>query len=103
MQILCGSIIDDDTEINELTDEQLAEQANKRRDLRVRYPGMAALNFETLYNILMEDIIGWDTKENKATREAGLFGTPEAVICAFEEQGRKTIHVHMTLWLKGFK
>ena len=45
MQVLSGEDIDDDTPTENLSDEQVLERANRRRELRIEYPGIAALNF----------------------------------------------------------
>ena len=31
----------------------------------------------------------------------GFLGEPEAAACANEGQGRKTLHAHITVWIKG--
>ena len=60
----------------------------------------------------MEEVIGWDCKKNgpkmrkvgkNDVRVKGFFGDVYALSYAIEEQGRKTLHVHMTLWIEGFK
>jgi hypothetical protein len=40
MQVLSGVIIDDDLDLNEMTDEDLADRAIKRRELRLKCPGL---------------------------------------------------------------
>ena len=65
------------------------------QELRTRYPGLCAIDFQNVLNIVIEDIIGFDNKNNK-----GLFGVVEAYCSAVEEQDRKTLHTHILIWLK---
>ena len=50
--------------------------------------------------IVIQCLIGWDLKTKQGQR--GIFGVPVAVGSADEEQGRKTVHGHMTIWIKDF-
>lgn len=102
MQVLSGIEVDDETPIDSMSDEELAERAQARRVLRLDYPGIASLNFEILLNILSEEVVGWDMIRHRPTDEPGLFRECYAFSLAMiEEQGRKTLHAHMTLWIKG--
>ena len=103
LQVLCHELIDDDTPIEELSDEDCADRVRKRTLLRAKYPGMTSIHFEILFNILLEEVIGWDTKKNKPMEKPGLFGEPYALASALEEQGRKTLHTHLTIWIKNFQ
>ena len=60
------------------------------QELRTKYPGLCAIDFQNVLNIVIEDIIGFDNKNNK-----GLFGVVEAYCSAVEEQGCKTLHTHI--------
>ena len=64
-------------------------------------PVAAALHFERVLNVLIENIIGWDRKKKMPKRSGGLFGIPKAWVRVVEEQGRLTLHTHMLLWLIG--
>ena len=68
----------------------------------MKFPGFAAANYEMLLNILLEEVVGWDKRNNRSTEKEGLFGMCEAICLALEEQGRKSLHGHMTLWIKHF-
>ena len=61
------------------------------------------MNFEMLLEILMFEVVGWDMKNNCRPDHDGFFEVPEAVSFAVEEQGRKTLHVHMTIWICAYK
>ena len=102
MQVMAGTEIDDDTPIEDLTDEELSKRAKLRRDLRLKYPGLAAMNFEMKLEILMSEVIGWDMEKNCSNGKTGYFGKPYAIFFAVEEQGRNTLHVHMMIWIEGY-
>ena len=38
-------------------------------------------------------------KKIKAAPHVGIFGEPQGLSFAVEEQGRKTLHVHMSVWI----
>ena len=103
LQVMCGNIVDDNRAVDSLTDLECCERVSKRRCLRIKYPGIATMNFEVLLDILMYEVIGWDMKGNKATDHVGYFGVPGALSFAVEEQGRTTIHVHMSIWIRIVK
>ena len=68
IQVLSGIEIDDDTPIEDLSDKELAERASRRQSLRVEFPGIAALNFEMMLDILLEEVIGWDIDLNESSK-----------------------------------
>lgn len=102
MQVMSATSIDDDRPIETVTDAELADRAVLRKELRLNYPGLGALNFEILLQIVMEEVVGWDIRRNCPTDRAGLFGVCNALALAMEEQGRLTVHVHMSIWIQGF-
>ena len=61
------------------------------------------MNFEMLLDILIFEVIGWDMKNNRPTEHVGYYGVPEGLSFAVEQQGRKTLHVHMSIWIKAVK
>ena len=104
MQVMFNQKINDDTPSDDLTDQEACDRATFQRLLRIKYPGIATtMNFEILLEILMFEDVGWDMKNNCRTDHDGFFGVPEAVSFAVEEQGRKTLHVHMTIWIRAYK
>ena len=50
-------------------------------------------------NIVIESLFQWDIK-NQRSKGPGIFGTTIAFAPADEEQGRKTLHKHIQLWVK---
>jgi Helitron helicase-like domain at N-terminus len=101
VQVYSGVCIDDKHAVASLSDEELSSRAQKRTQLRIKYPGICAYFFDLMLNIVITEVIGWDLKKQVATSE-GLFGIPEAFICAVEEQGRTTLHAHFEIWIKDF-
>jgi hypothetical protein len=57
------------------------------------------LNFEMLLEILVEEVVGWDMRRDSTTKNVGYFGACLAFSLSVEEQGRKTLHGHMTAWI----
>jgi hypothetical protein len=89
-------------DISNLTSEQLNVQAEQRKQVRLKFPGITALNFEYALDVVIKEVIGWDVSKGKPTEKPGLFGVPIAYGGAVEEQGRTTLHVHFIIWLLGF-
>ena len=103
IQVYSGIEVDDDTPVATLTDEQLRDRAKKRTAVRLKYPGICALNFELMLDIIIEEVIGWDVRAHQPREDyEGLFGTPLAFTASIEEQGRTTLHAHMQVWVKHF-
>jgi hypothetical protein len=103
MQIFHGEIIDDLDDVSGLSDEELAHRSYRREQLRINYPGLAALNFKMLLEVIFQEVVGWDIRTKKPTNEPGYFGKCEAFTFSVEEQGRKTLHVHCILWIEGYQ
>ena len=76
-------------------DVQLTDFVIECQEIQTKYPGLCAIDFQNVLNIVIEDIIGFDNKNNK-----GLFGVVDAYCSAVEEQRRKTLHTHILIWLK---
>jgi len=101
--VLINEEIDDDAPVEDLSDLECAERAIKRREIQIQFPGFCAGNYEMILNILLEEVIGWGKREDRPMEKEGLFGMCEAICLALEEQGRKTHHGHMTIWIKNFR
>ena len=66
-----------------------------RTNIRLEYPGACSLEYQTLKKIILETLFNWNISEQEAYG-LGIFGTVTA-FAADEEQGRKTLHVHIQL------
>ena len=103
MQVYTGVSVDDDTDITLLSDDELKARRIDRQKTRINFPGIAALNFEMLLHVLLEEVVGWDMRRRRPAEKPGYFGTAQALTLAIEEQGRKTLHVHLTLWIEMYR
>lgn len=72
------------------------------RKISREYPGLAALDFENVLKVTVEHLLGWSIREGKNKPDEGLFGDIVAFCSAVEEQGRKVLHSHMLIWIRGW-
>jgi hypothetical protein len=72
-----------------------------RSKLRIDNPGACAREYNSIMQIIMEALIGWDFKEKKQT-SLGIFGKILGFSDTSEEQGRKTLHSHVLLFIALF-
>lgn len=84
------------------SEEEYEVDLKLRQDLRYKHPGLCAMEFEHIMLIIIEDLIGWDLKKKRANGRNGVFGKVLAVSEGCEEQGRKTLHSHLQIWIEGF-
>ena len=100
IQVLSQNMIDTDQNIEEILNQQLYERGKKRTELRIKFPGICAFFFEIALKIITREVIGWDEETNMAVKgETGLFGDVAAFSISVEEQGRRTLHAHILLWV----
>ena len=74
-----------------------------RSKQRTTYPGACALVYESLMQIVIECLLGWNSEEQRGGHIGGegIFSTLEAWARTDEEQGRKTLHGHWLLWVRN--
>jgi hypothetical protein len=84
----------DDTEI--LADFKL------RANFRVVHPGLCAEEYGKILHLVIKHLVGWDTEAGKSSVGGGIFGETEAFAAATEEQSRKTLHMHILVWIKNW-
>lgn len=103
VQVYSQVNVDNDHPVALLNDEDLVARAKQRTQLRIKYPGICAYFFELVLDIVIEEVIGWDLAKGRARDDiVGLFGLPEAFTASVEEQGRKTLHSHIQIWVQNF-
>jgi hypothetical protein len=68
---------------------------------RIDNPGACAREYNSIMQIIMEVLIGWDFKEGKQSF-FGIFGEVLGWSDTTEEQGRKTLHSHIHLFIELF-
>ena len=73
---------------------------NARKKWRTDYPGACAIEYESVMQIVIDVLIGWD-QENQQGR-SGIFGIPQAYADCCEEQARFTLHSHISIWIENF-
>ena len=71
-----------------------------RRKVRLNNPGACALEYESIMQVVIAALIGWDSKTGASTN--GIFGKAQAWSNACEEQSRFTLHGHMCVWIENF-
>ena len=74
----------------------LADEMDELNLLRYKYPGLCSYNFEELLDVVLEKVVG-DNELNE-----GVFGKLDAYGLAVEEQGRKTLHAHILIYIRGW-
>lgn len=79
--------------------EELFQKLALRKSLRIQFPGACAREFDSLLQCIIKLLIGWDEKK---TKHQGIFGRIVAVAPTIEEQGRTTLHGHLTLWVLNY-
>jgi Helitron helicase-like domain at N-terminus len=82
--------------LESLSPQRLNAEMELLKALRLQYPGICALNFEFLLNIVLDKIVG----DNPL--RVGIFGKLAAFALAVEEQGRKTLHAHIIVFTLGW-
>ena len=102
VQVFARSTVDRlDEDVTLLSDDELAARAVERTAIRIKYPGLCAFYFESVLNIIIREVVGWDLANHRATEYPGLFGRAIAVAGSVEEQGRATLHAHLQIWIEG--
>ena len=71
-----------------------------RAEQRVKYPGACSIFYQSVMQQVYK-LLGWDPVRKRATGK-GIFGEPEAIFHADEEQSRNTLHAHFLIWIKNF-
>ena len=82
--------------LTNLSPQDLAEEMEMLKGIRYKYPGICALNFETLLDLVISKLVG----DNDL--RMGIFGKLAAYGVAVEEQGRKTLHAHILVYILGW-
>lgn len=100
VQIYAGTICSENKDINMMSDEEVAALAKQKTELRIKFPGVCAYFFEIVMDIVLRDVIKWDKSKNGPIGDTpGIFGNISAMSMSIEEQGRRTLHAHILLWV----
>lgn len=90
-----------DIDINELDDEDILLEFKIREKVREDYPGLCAEEYDRIIKEVIKHLFNWD-EEKQCSTGKGIFGELIAWCLATEEQGRKTLHGHFLLFVKGW-
>ena len=101
VQMFANKIIDNDSPVSLLSDDELLERAQLRTELRIKHPGICAYFYELMLQIILEEVVGWDFEKRRSRPEGGLLGIVKAFTASTEEQGRSTLHTHYLVWVEG--
>ena len=82
--------------LSDLSPQDLAQEMETLKAIWFKYPRICALNFESLLDIVLTKLVG-----DNDTR-TGIFGKLAAYGLAVEEQGRKTLHAHILVYIVGW-
>ena len=88
-------------DIDSIEDKEIIAEYRQRVQDRVKYPGLCAEDYIAITEVFLKHVLQWDA-ETESARKEGLFGFTEAFTQATEEQGRKTLHGHFLVWIKGW-
>jgi Helitron helicase-like domain at N-terminus/PIF1-like helicase len=100
VQIYSDEILSSINATDKMTDDEVFALSNKKSGLRIKNPGVCALFFELMIDIIFKDVIGWDKENSQSyTTVGGIFGKVDALTMSIEEQGRRTLHAHILLWV----
>ena len=77
-------------------DNVLNEFAINLEKLSLKYPGIAAIDFENIISITIPHLLKY------GSAKPGLFGEILTYTFAVEEQNRGELHAHFLLWIKNF-
>ena len=86
-------------ELPDLISSDCIADLKLRKQIRMDYPGACSIEFQNVMDIVIETLFNWDIKKQEA-KGPGIFGTVVAFAPADEEQGRKTLHRHIQIWVK---
>lgn len=69
----------------DLSDADCILDYKVRKNTRINYPGACAIEYQSIVQVLLRDLFGWDSDKQEGTE--GIFGTLLAWTVAHEEQG----------------
>ena len=89
------------TEVNGLSDTEILADFKIRQEIRSDYPGLCAEEYGRIVDLVIKHLFSWDETKQESTG-VGLFGELLAWCLATEEQGRKSLHGHILLFIKDW-
>ena len=99
IQLWSGEDVQDNTFYDD--DNVLLSKAKEPINLRINFPGICALFFEEVLDVVICELFGWDlVEEAPQDNFDSVFGKPSAFCMGIEEQTHHSLHVHILLWIK---
>lgn len=71
----------------------------KRIEIAGGNPHACELFFSNMIHLFLEEMLGFKLKKKLPFRSGGLFGVVEAFIGGIESQAKKTLHLHLVVYL----
>ena len=100
VQIYSDEVMSSTDATSGMDDDKVYALSNKKSGLRIKNPGVCAFFFEMMIDIIFKEVIGWDkTLSESYTSIGGIFGKVDALTMSVEEQGRRTLHAHILIWV----
>ncbi len=96
-----GSLLNKQVDVSKLSDEAILSDFRIMRDSRTRYPGLCAEEYSRIIDLVIKHVFCWNS-ETKCATDVGLFGKVQGWCLATEEQGRKTLHGHILVFLENW-
>jgi hypothetical protein len=81
------------------TVEELQGYSKECASIRVTYPGYAMFEFQMILDLVMKHILCWDEESECSYDNPGPLGKLNGWFVAVEEQGWKTLHAHILVWI----
>jgi hypothetical protein len=87
--------------VNDLSDDQIVADFKIRQQARFDHPGLCAEEYERIMELVIKHLFNWNEEEQKSMG-VGLFAEVLAWCIATEEQGRKSLHGHILMFIKDW-
>ena len=82
-------------------DNVLNSKPKEHINLQINFPGICALFFEEVLDVVIFELFGWDLVEEALHNNFdSIFGKPSAFCMGIEEQAHHSLHIHILLWIK---
>jgi hypothetical protein len=89
-------------DVKNLSDEQILADFKVRQEARFDHPGLCAEEYERIIELVIKHMFNWNEEEQKS-EGMGLFAEVLAWCIATEEQGRKSLHGHILMFVKDWQ
>jgi PIF1-like helicase/Helitron helicase-like domain at N-terminus len=102
IQIYSNKILQFNKLIRDMTNEEIQQLSEQKLQQRIRFPGVCAF-FYLMLDIIYKQVLNWDKNKNcPQSNDPTVFGKISAIMATIEEQGRRSLHVHMLIWNSYF-